>query len=413
MDKIFFHVDVNSAFLSWSAIRQVQAGREDLRLIASAVGGDEKSRHGVVLAKSTLAKKAGVRTGESLFSARKKCPELVVVPPEFDWYVKNSHAMISIMQDFTPDVEQYSIDEAFLDMTGMEKLMGAPLEAAEKLKSRIKNELGFTVNIGISSNRLLAKMASDFEKPDKIHTLFPNEIKDKMWHLPVGELFGVGRSTVKALNNMGFYTIGNVAKADKQLLRSRLGVIGDTVWDYANGIESTPIIRKETKENSYGNSVTTGNDITTPQEAVAILLSLTESVAGRMRLDGKKAGVVAVTLVDSDFNRRSHQCSLGFTTNTTDIIYENAVQLLYDMWDDKPVRLIGVSAGKAVREEYEQMSLFEDEHADKLKKLDAAMDEIRDKFGDRAVVRARLLGSNGPGGLSNAKARSKKGGNHE
>lgn len=408
MKKVFFHVDVNSAFLSWSAIRQVEAGHEDLRLIASAVGGDEKSRHGVVLAKSILAKKAGVRTGESLFSARKKCPGLVVVPPEFEWYVKNSRDMINIMSDFTPDVEQYSIDEAFLDMTGMEKLMGQPLESALKLKDRIKNELGFTVNIGISSNRLLAKMASDFEKPDKIHTLFPEEIEEKMWNLPVGALFGVGKSTVKELNKMGYYTIGDAAKADKDFLCSRLGAMGTMVWDYANGIESTPMIRREVKENSYGNSVTTSNDIAAVQEALPILMSLTESVAERLRLDGKKAGVVTVTLVDSDFNRRSHQCSLGFTTNTTEIIYRNAKQLLYDMWNDKPVRLIGVSAGKAVREEFEQMSLFTDERTDKLKKLDEAMDEIRDKFGDKAIVRARLLDSEGHKGLSSAKARAGK-----
>lgn len=408
MNKIFFHVDVNSAFLSWSAIRRIGEGHEDLRLIASAVGGDEKSRHGVVLAKSALAKKAGVQTGESLFSARKKCPDLVVVPPEFDWYVKNSRDMIAIMNDFTPDVEQYSIDEAFLDMTGMEKLMGAPLDSAKRLKDRIRNELGFTVNIGISSNRLLAKMASDFEEPDKIHTLFPEEIEGKMWHLPIGALFGVGKSTVRELGKMGYYTIGDVAKADRQLLTTRLGLMGAMVWDYANGIESTPMIRKEVKENSYGNSVTTSSDITNPEEALSILMSLTESVAGRLRLDGKKAGVVTVTLVDTDFNRRSHQCSLGFTTNTTEIIYKNAEKLLYDMWNDKPVRLIGVSAGKAVHEEFEQISLFENERSDKLKKLDAAMDEIRDKFGDKAVVRARLLSSNGPGGLSNAKARSKR-----
>lgn len=179
MERVFFHVDVNSAFLSWSALKLLKEGHDDLRLIASCVGGDEKSRHGIVLAKSILAAQAGVRTGEPLYMARKKCPGLVTVKPQFDWYVKNSRAMIAIMQEFTPDVEQYSIDEAFLDMTGMQTLMGPPLEAAARLKDRIRDELGFTVNIGISSNRLLAKMASDFQKPDKIHTLFPDEIDKK------------------------------------------------------------------------------------------------------------------------------------------------------------------------------------------------------------------------------------------
>ena len=175
MEKVIFHVDVNSAFLSWTSVKQLHEGSKlDLRKIPAAVGGDESKRHGVVLAKSEEAKKYGIHTGESLFSARKKCPSLVVVPPDFEWYVKNSKAMIEIMQSFTPDVYQYSIDEAFLDMTGMELLMGSPLESANRLRNRIREELEFTVNIGISSNYLLAKMASDFEKPDKVHTLFPD-----------------------------------------------------------------------------------------------------------------------------------------------------------------------------------------------------------------------------------------------
>lgn len=409
MERVFFHVDVNSAFLSWSALKLLEEGHDDLRLIASCVGGDEKSRHGIVLAKSILAAQAGVRTGEPLYMARKKCPGLVTVKPQFDWYVKNSRAMIAIMQEFTPDVEQYSIDEAFLDMTGMQTLMGPPLEAAARLKDRIRDELGFTVNIGISSNRLLAKMASDFEKPDKIHTLFPDEIDKKMWHLPVGSLFGVGKSTAKALNNMGFYTIGDVAAADRGMLVSKLGKMGDMAWNYANGIESVAIVRHEAKENSYGNSVTTGEDVSSIDVALGIIMSLAESVALRLRTDGKKAGVVTVTLVDTEFNRHSHQCSLEYPTNTTDVIYENAQQLLYEMWKaDRPVRLIGISAGKAAHEEFEQMSLFADERTDKLKKLDAAMDEIRNKFGEEAVVRARLLGSEKHERLSKAKNAQKR-----
>lgn len=409
MERVFFHVDVNSAFLSWSALKMLKEGHDDLRLIASCVGGDEKSRHGIVLAKSILAAQAGVRTGEPLYMARKKCPGLVIVRPQFDWYVKNSRAMIAIMREFTPDVEQYSIDEAFLDMTGMQTLMGSPLEAAARLKDRIRNELGFTVNIGISSNRLLAKMASDFEKPDKIHTLFPDEIDKKMWHLPAGGLFGVGKSTAKTLNNMGFYTIGDVAAADRALLVSKLGKMGDMVWNYANGIESVAIVRHEAKENSYGNSVTTGEDVSSIDVALGIMMSLVESVAMRLRTDGKKAGVVTVTLVDTEFNRHSHQCSLEHPTNTTDVIYENAQQLLYEMWKaDRPVRLIGISAGKASHEEFEQMSLFTDERNDKLKKLDAAMDEIRNKFGEEAVVRARLLGSKRQERLSKAKNADKR-----
>lgn len=410
MEKVIFHVDVNSAFLSWTSVKQLHEGSKlDLRKIPAAVGGDESKRHGVVLAKSEEAKKYGIHTGESLFSARKKCPSLVVVPPDFEWYVKNSKAMIEIMQSFTPDVYQYSIDEAFLDMTGMELLMGSPLESANRLRNRIREELEFTVNIGISSNYLLAKMASDFEKPDKVHTLFPDEIAAKMWPLPVSELFSVGRSAKRELEKMGVHTIGELASADRSLLVRRLGVTGGMIWDYANGIESTPIALRQAKEKSYGNSVTTAENLVTLEEANQLLLSLVETVAARIRLDKMKVSVVTVNLVDSDFKKWSHQRSLGHYTDTTAEIYEAAKALLAEAWKDAPIRLLGVSAGKAVEEteSYEQLSLFPDEHAEKMKKLDKAMDSLRGKYGEQAVMRASLLGER-KNGLSSAKMKKKR-----
>ncbi len=410
MERIIFHVDVNSAFLSWSALKLLRSGSEtDLRTIRSAVGGDESKRHGVVLAKSVAAKRMGVNTGEPLFQARKKCPDLVVVQPDFDWYVRQSSALMEIMKDFTPDIEQYSIDEAFLDMTGMELVLGPWQQSAAKLQARVRSELGFTVNIGVSDNRLLAKMASDFEKPDKIHTLFPEEISTKMWPLPVRELFGVGKSAVRTLNSLGVYTIGDAARSDRTLLVQKMGSIGGMVWDYANGKESSALVRDIAKDNSYGNSVTTSKDITSTKEAAPIILSLCETVAARLRADDKKSNVITVTLVDTDFRRRSHQMSLSYRTNTTDIIYETAMTLLQQMWKDKPVRLIGVSAGKVVHEEYEQLSLFEDERLEKLKKLDTALDAVRNRFGEQAVMRARYLDDrNRNQGMSAAKFRDKK-----
>lgn len=394
--SVFFHVDVNSAYLSWSALKELQNGsKRDLRTIAAAVGGDEASRHGVILAKSMQAKQFGIRTGESIFAARKKCPELVLVRPDFDFYVKNSQALMKIMQDFSPDIEQYSIDEAFLDMTGMEQLFGSPFESAQKLAGRVREELGFTVNIGISSNRLLAKMASDFEKPDKVHTLFPEEIPQKMWPLPVGALFRVGGSAVRKLNRLGIYTIGDAAHADRDLLQKQLGSQGIMVWDYAHGIESTPMVRDTVKDNSYGSSITTSEDVASVSDAEAILLSLTETVAARLRYAGKKASVITVNLTDADFRKISHQSSLPFRTNTTDIIYETARKLLRELWPDKPVRLIGVTAGHAAEEEYQQLMLFPDERQEKLKRLDAAMDAVRSRYGENAVMRARLLAASG------------------
>lgn len=281
MPKIYFHVDVNSAFLSWSALKALQGGSTvDLRTIPAVVGGDEAKRHGVVLAKSTPAKKFGIQTGESLFAARVKCPGLTVVPPDFDFYVKNSKALIQILNDYTPDVEQYSIDEAFLDMTGTEALFGPPLTAAHTIRRRVRRELGFTVNVGIAPNRLLAKMASDFEKPDRVHTLYKYEVETKMWPLPVGDLFGVGPSAAKRLNSCGIYTIGDLARLERDTAVKLFGSRGDTLWNYANGREADPVTKQRTRDNSYGNSVTMPRDLARPEDADATMLALCDSVGG-------------------------------------------------------------------------------------------------------------------------------------
>ena len=308
MPKIYFHVDVNSAFLSWSALKALQGGSTvDLRTIPAVVGGDEAKRHGVVLAKSTPAKKFGIRTGESLFAARVKCPGLTVVPPDFDFYVKNSKALIQILNDYTPDVEQYSIDEAFLDMTGTEALFGPPLTAAHTIRRRVRRELGFTVNVGIAPNRLLAKMASDFEKPDRVHTLYKYEVETKMWPLPVGDLFGVGPSAAKRLNSCGIYTIGDLARLERDTAVKLFGSRGDTLWNYANGREADPVTKQRTRDNSYGNSVTMPRDLARPADADATMLALCDSVGRRLRADGKTARVVTVQLVDNAFRASEQQ----------------------------------------------------------------------------------------------------------
>ena len=395
-EKVIFHVDVNSAFLSWSAIRALSEGaKEDYRKIPCVVGGDESRRHGVVLAKSLPAKKYGIRTGESLFEARRKCPEVLVIPPDFPWYVERSRAMMEILKKYSPDVIQYSIDEAFLDMTGMEELMGPPLQAAYRLKDQIRDELGFTVNIGISTNFLLAKMASDFEKPDKVHTLFPDEIREKMWPLPVRELFSVGRSAEKKLAKYGVYTIGELASMDRNRLVRDMGLPGGVIWDYANGVESSPLTQRDTRDKSYGSSVTTSEDVTDCEDACRRLMPLCETVAMRLRLDSMKVSTITVQVTDYDFRKRSHQKSLPAPTDVTAEIYEAACELMQELWNGTPVRLIGVSGSKAAREEYEQLSLFHDPKKEKQKKLDRAMDSLKLRFGDGAVVRASLLEQGG------------------
>lgn len=412
MAKVYFHVDVNSAFLSWSALKKLREGDTlDLRTVPSAVGGDEEKRHGVVLAKSGPAKKYGVRTGESLFSARLKCPDLIVTPPDFDFYVQNSKALIAILQQYTPDVEQYSIDEAFLDMTGTEALFGPPLTVAHTIRNRVREELGFTVNIGVAPNRLLAKMASDFEKPDKVHTLFPDEVPQKMWPLPVGALFGVGPSAAKRLNQCGMYTIGDLAQAERKVIVGLFGARGDTLWNYANGREADPVTKRATRDNTYGNSVTLPQDLAKPEQADATLLALCDSVGRRLRADGRTARVVTVQLVDNAFRRTSHQRTLPDPTNSTDRLYEVALQLMRQMWPQRPVRLVGVSAEKTGTDNFEQLDLFTDStRRQKQEALDRTADALRRKFGGAAVTRAKLLTpeTRAPAALSAAKERDRQ-----
>ena len=224
MERVIFHIDVNNAFLSWEAVHRLEQGipGPDLRSLDCAVGGDIDKRHGVILAKSMEAKKYNVQTGEPITDALKKCPGLMIIPPTHAIYPKYSKAFMDILHRYSDKVEQVSVDEAFMDMTGMEKLFGTPLEVALRIQNEIYDTLGFTVNVGISSCKILAKMASDFQKPNKIHTLFPNEIKSKMWPLPVGDLFSVGKASVKKLNSMGILTIGDLAQTEPEILKSHL-----------------------------------------------------------------------------------------------------------------------------------------------------------------------------------------------
>lgn len=393
MDKVIFHIDVNSAFLSWEAVYRLQKGEEqDLREIASAVAGDKNKRHGVILAKSIPAKQYGVKTGEPLVDALKKCPSLTIVPPNHQLYSEYSKAFMDILKEYSPLVEQCSVDEAYCDMTGMSNLFGPPLEAAHKIKDRIKNELGFTVNIGISSNRLLAKMASDFRKPDMVHTLLLEEIQDKMWGLPVGELFSVGKATVKKLNTLGIYTIGELAKMNVEILKAHLKKHGEVIHNFANGIDSSMISQEEVKNKGYGNSTTISFDVEDESTAKMILLSLAETVAGRLRKDDMVANVIAVSIVDSEFRHSSHQTTLLSPTHNADEIHRYACSLFDELWDGSPIRNLGIQTSKVVADTVErQMNLFSFETDEKKEKLDQALDKIRNRFGSSAIQRASLM----------------------
>ncbi|HJB91187.1 MAG TPA: DNA polymerase IV [Candidatus Eisenbergiella merdigallinarum] len=413
MGKIVFHIDVNSAFLSWSAMERLRQGIDetDLRTVPSAVGGDEEARHGVVLAKSTPAGKYGVTTGEPLAAARRKCPGLIVIRPDFQVYVKQSNRLRELLGKYTDQVIPYSIDEAWAEFEGFEGLYGDPEEFANRLREEIRETLGFTVNIGVSTNRLLSKMAGDFKKPDLVHTLFPDEISKKLWPLPVGKLLFVGRAAAEKLRGLGIYTIGDLANADPAMLKAHMKKHGEALWNYAWGREPDDLFGIHTENKGYGNSVTTAEDVTEEGHARQILLSLCETVGIRLRADHKKAGAVSVGMRTGNFENSSRQMQLDSATDVTEELFRASCSLLMRMWDGhKPLRLLNVTATRLTEEEYRQYDLFDRVDYGKLEKADRAMDSIRARFGEDAVMRASFLKSGvAPtgGGLNREKRRER------
>lgn len=390
-----FHIDANSAYLSWSAIDYLQQGHPyDLRDVPSVVGGNEKSRHGIVLAKSIPAKKYNIYTGEPLRTAFAKCPELISVPPNYSLYMKASNAMVTIFQEYAKSLQRFSVDECFLDYTNMSEHFGEPLECAYTIKERIKKELGFTVNIGISSNKILAKMASDFSKPDKIHTLYPHEIHEKMWPLPVRDLFMVGRRTELKLHQLGIYTIGGLAKANPQMLFSHFKSHGALIQNYANGIDDS-IVRKSNHElvKGMGNSTTLAFDAEDHGTAYKVLLSLTENVCMRLRAANMRTRLISISIVKSTFEYRSHQRKVELPTDSTQYVYEMAKQLFNELWDGEPIRKLGVCVSELMDNDFVQMTLFDSQLLQKQKAIDTCMDAIRLRYGNRAAGRACFLHS--------------------
>lgn len=405
MSTIIFHIDVNSAYLSWTALEKLKNGSSvDLRTIPSIIGGDEKSRRGIVLAKSIPAKKYGIQTAEPVASALRKCPSLVIESPDHKLYRSYSHAMMELLSSFTPDLEQVSIDECYLDFTPIARLYPSPVEAAALIRDRIYEELHFTVNIGIAPAKVLAKMASDFEKPGKIHTLFPEEIPVKMWPLPVSELFMVGRRSAEKLMGFGIQTIGDLAHTDPSFLTAHFKSHGRLMWEFANGIDPTPVLSQKQEAKGIGNSTTLREDVTDPAEAKKVLLALCESVSGRLRSAGQLAGTITVEIKYHDFTKASHQARTLSPCNTTGELYNLACSLFDQLWDRRPIRLLGVRSSRLVSVgEPVQLSIFDlplaaEAEADakissrlpspqKLKQLDHALDSIRKKYGTDAIKR--------------------------
>lgn len=419
---IIFHIDVNSAFLSWTALEELAKGSAvDLRTIPSIVGGDQEKRHGIVLAKSIPAKAYGIQTAEPVVNAFRKCPNLTMVPPDHAMYSRRSHAMMEHLYQFCPDLEQVSIDECYMDYTPIAEKYPSPEAAAAIIKDSIYETFGFTVNVGISDRKVLAKMASDFKKPNLVHTLYSHEIREKLWPLPVSALFLCGRSSVETLRNLGILTIGELAQTPPQILSAHLKSHGITLWQYANGIDDSTVGVIPAKVKGVGNSTTLSEDVLTREDAFVVLLSLAESVGARLRASHETASMISTEIKYATFKSVSHQTGLPAPTASTDMIYRVACQLFDELWDGTPIRLLGIRSSKLSADtEPVQLSLFDlpqttkasggprrsnsgspfsdtecnassDQQAEKQKKLDNALDSLRSKYGRDIIKRGSLL----------------------
>ena len=395
MSRLIFHIDTNSAYLSWEAAYRLQRGESlDLRMIPSVIGGDEESRHGIVLAKSIPAKKFDIHTGETLYSARAKCPRIVIVPPRYWLYMKCSAAMHQIFKQYTPKIQRFSIDESFLDFSNMEHLYPDYMELAETIKERVSMELGFTVNIGISNNKLLAKVASDFKKPNRIHTLFPREIKSKMWPLPVEDLFMVGRATTPKLHGLNINTIGELANYDLKILKNKFKSQGLVIWNYANGNEFSEVRKSNYIEmKGIGNSTTTPFDVYDKETAHIVLLSLCETVSMRLRDSKNCCTVVSISVRGSDMIFYSRQKKLTVATDSTRRIHETVCYLFDNVWKGNPIRHLGVHITDFCGNDFYQCSLLDNFNYEKDSRLNKAIDEIRLKYGSKAISRSCFLHS--------------------
>ena len=401
--RIILHVDVNNAFLSWTAVEMLKKGSKiDIRNRYAVIGGDEDSRRGIVLAKSNPCKKRGVVTAESLYMARRKCPYLEVYKGDFDIYIKYSNMMYNYLLQYSDAVERYSIDECFIDYTDSIRLFGNPVKLAYKIKNDIKNQFGFTVNVGIGNNKLLAKMASDLEKPDKVHTIFDYEIKKKMWILPIEDLFMVGKSSGKKLKEMGINTIGELANFNKNILINNFKKHGKLMWEYANGIDNSPVEVKRYNPKSVSTSTVLPYNYSDKKEIYKILKILSSDTGMRLRKSNLYANTVNIWIKYSNFVKVSKQIKLDYSINTDNDIYKYACFLFDKLWDSNIyIRGLCVGVDKLSNNHDRQLSLFDDvrdSNEESVKtndnKLQEAMDNIRRKYGNDVIGYADEIKNN-------------------
>lgn len=391
--RIIFHIDVNNAFLSWSAIKLLNNGyKVDIRKIPSIIGGDESKRRGIVLAKSPIAKKYGIKTAETLYSARKKCPKLKVFSPDYEWYYKQSRLFHNYLKQYSPNILKYSVDEAFIDFTGTKYMYNDYTKLAYKIKDDIKSKFGFTVNVGIANNMLCAKMASDFQKPDRVHTLFRDEVKTKMWPLPIEDLFMVGKSSSKILRAIGINTIGDLANCDIRILKKHFKNQAQFLLDSANGIDYSKVEKSISKTESISTTETLIKDISDKEELKDILFRQTDDVSRQLRKKEKYCNVVAIIYKNNNFESYTKQIKLDNATNDTNEIYIVVLHLLNISFRGEPIRLIGVRLADLSSDRVEQISLFDKEIKKDSTSADfqKVVDSLNSKFGSNSVIPASM-----------------------
>ncbi len=383
MKRVIFHIDVNSAFLSWSAVKLLTEGGPDIRLVPSAVSGDPSDRRSIITAASIPAKKLGIKTAIPVSMALRKCPNLVIVHSDWEWYRHCSTSFIDICRLYSPVLQQFSIDECFIDMTFRLYRKDAA-EVARALKDEIKEKLGFTVNVGVGSNKLLAKMASDFEKPDKVHTLWQDEVQEKMWPLPAGDLLWVGKKTRERLSAYGIYTIGDIARLPKNSLARIVGKkFAAQMHDNANGIDNEPIITEFQEAKSISVERTFAKDIVNPEELDREMFKVACTVAHRLRRQGFRCTCVSMFIKFTDFSVAQKQCQISGPTDVTALILNEARRMLGDMWDGTaPIRQVGIGLSKFTKEETEQLMLFEDPKLSFYREWDRKYDEQKARSED-------------------------------
>ena len=391
MDRTILHCDCNSYFASVECI-----DRPELKNVPMAVCGDPDSRHGIILAKNELAKRFGVKTAETIWQAKKKCPNLTLVTPHHHLYSEYCEQINRIYEEYTDLVEPFSIDESWLDVTGTTYKFGTGAQIADALRSRIHEEIGITISVGVSYNKIFAKLGSDYKKPDATTLITRENFQTILWPLPVTDMLFVGSASAGRLTDAGIETIGAIAKAGRKQMETILGRSGGTIWDYAMGLDASPVIPRRDAEppKSVGNSITFSHNLQGRQEICAGLLALCDQVGSRLRQHGLYCTTVQIQIRDPHFRTISRQQKLSAPTNVTKVIYEAAVAITERAWTmSAPVRLLSVTGTGLTDRCAEQMTLIDDSTDEKLKnaKLDHAMDGIRSRFGKNAISYGRLM----------------------